>query len=207
MAGEEEGPSGDKPRGIHDDLAEMLEKADPADGDKILAEWRERRNRQYNYAVAARLSEEAWQLMHKLSDEESDKEGDDLGCVIDYFRAYNPEPLLSRLMYGPPLSREGQLWLAQALAEIATERGGQYEKVLRDIPNPVGRPRKKPLGSDEMILWANRVREAKETEIKKRNAVKKVAEEYGISQTELWSILRHEKWARDFYARSVTRID
>lgn len=195
MAGEEEGRSGDKPSRLCDDLPEMLANADPADRDKVFAKWRERRKQAYNHEIAARIVEEIGELMSKLADEERDKEEADLGHVVGYFSGSDPEPLLRRLMSGPPLSREGQLWLAHALAEIATEGGGSYRKVLKDTPNRRGRPPSFK-HSDDVVRLADRVHELVKTGEKKYRAREIAAEEEGISESQLRNILQHEEWAR-----------
>lgn len=195
MVGDEKGGSGDKRRRVCDDLAEMLANGDPAEGDKILAEWRKRRKQAYNQETAARVVEETGELMSKLADEERDKEEADLGHVVGYFSGSDPEPLLRRLMSGPPLSREGQLWLAHALAEIATEGGGSYRKVLKDTPNRRGRPPSFK-HSDDVVRLADRVHELVKTGEKKYRAREIAAEEEGISESQLRNFLQHEEWAR-----------
>lgn len=196
MVDDERGENGGRPKGLCDDLAQMLANADPAHRPKVFSEWRERRKKEYNHAKAARLSEEAGRLLRDLADEERDR-ADDLGRIIDYFEGLDPEPLVSLLISGPPLSREGRLWLAQALADVATEGGGQYRRVLKDTPKPRGRPLAFK-HSDDVVRLSDRVDELVKMGEKKYRAREIAAEEEGISESQLRiNILRHQEWARE----------
>lgn len=204
MADDEKDGSGDEKQSegttpiMFDDVAQVLDNAEPANLCSELDKVFEKRKKTFNQAKAGRLHEEAERTLRELPQGELDELEYD--WIVRYFGEYDPEPLLSRLISGPPLSRAEQLLLASALAGLASKHGGHYRRVLKKVPNRRGRPHVL-LESDEMILWADRVKEAEKTENKRSLAVAKVAKDHGISERKLWDILSHEEWAREFYGR------
>jgi hypothetical protein len=198
MTGGEEQSEGEPTSIMFEDVAKVLDNSEPADLSAALEKVFDQRRKESNQAKARRLNEQAERMLREIPEGDLDEVDKCIRCIIDYFREYDPEPLLSRLISGRPLSHAERLLLASAMAGLATEDGGHYGRVLKKVPNRRGRPHGL-LTSEEIMLWVNRVKEAKITEKKKTRAVAKVAEEYKISQRKLWDILRHEEWARKFY--------
>ncbi|MBL8659096.1 MAG: hypothetical protein JNM75_05000 [Rhodospirillales bacterium] len=195
MVDEKEG-DGKPALNIFDDVAKILFTTDPADMPNALNNVAEERTKTWNQATARRLYQESERMLRELLDEEHIKNRADTDCIVALFDGSDPEPLVRRLISGPPLSRLGELRLASALASIAMSDGGGYGRILKVVPKRRGRPLK-GIMSEEVVEVADRVAEVQKVVGKKELAVGVVAEEMGISTRSVWKFLENEDWARE----------